>query len=396
MKFTTSLVLLLLSAAIFSQNTVEKLKQSREKALKEIEYANQLLKETEGKTKQSLNEINIINHRLAKRKEYLVGLEVEVGVLNDEIDRNQKDILTIEQEISKIKNVYARMVSNLYKNKISSFRSMYFVASEDLNQLYKRIHMVKLYNNYLRKEKDKLDDLKIRLEEQNNELEELKREKDSMLNRTKQETLTIQREISEKNKIVRQLKQRQKTIEEDIRNKERTAKKLESELRKIIEEERRKANASGTKAIMTPEERIVSTDFEKNTGKLPWPTQRGIITGKYGEHPHPDYKNVMVRNDGVYISTSEGENARAIFKGVISRVFQIPSEPGYSIIIKHGQYFSLYHNIVNVKVKPGQAVNTKEVLGTVFTDKQTKETVLYFQVWKDTQKNDPEIWLAPM
>jgi len=324
-----------------------------------------------------------------------MGLEVEVNVLSDAIEKNQQDITSIEKEIDKIRNVYATMITNLYKHKITSFRTMYFVASENLSQLYKRIHTVKLYNSYLRKEREKLDELKKRLYEQNNELEQLRKSKDVMVVQTKQETITIQREVNEKNRIVKQLKQRQKEIEEEIRNKERTAKKLENELKKIIDEERRKLRASGSKASMTPEERIVSTDFEKNTGKLPWPTQRGIITGKYGEHQHPDYKNVMIRNDGVYISTSEGESARTIFKGIVSRVFTIPGE-NYTVIIKHGQYYSMYHNLINVKVKAGQMVNTKDVIGTVFTESHTKETVLYFQIWKDTQRNDPELWLAPL
>ncbi|HEX2394024.1 MAG TPA: peptidoglycan DD-metalloendopeptidase family protein [Bacteroidales bacterium] len=395
MKCILLIVFIFLPLVVFSQNSAEKLRQTREKTLKEIEYANQLLKETEGKTKQSLNEINIINHRLSKRKEVLLGLEIEVNVLSEEIERNLNDISVIEQEINKIKLVYAAMISNLYKNKIARFRAMYFIASKDFNQLYKRIHTVKLYNNYLKKEREKLEVMRSELDQQNKELEELKRNKDLMVSRTKQEALTIQREIGQKNKLVKQLKQRQKEIEEDIRNKERTARKLENELKKIIEEERRKSSTDA-RVSMTPEDRIVSSDFEKNSGKLPWPTQKGIITGKYGEHPHPDYKNVMVRNDGVYIATAEGETARAIFKGTVSRVFQIPSEPGYSVIIKHGQYYSVYHNLINVKIKTGQTVNTKEEIGTVFTDKQSRETILYFQIWKDRQKNDPEIWLAPM
>lgn len=395
MRYTISVLFSLLPLLIFSQNSVDKLRQTREKTLKEIEYANQLLKETEGKTRKSVNEINIINHRLTKRKEVLLGLEMEVSIITDEIEKNLNDISSIEQEINKIKQVYAAMVTNLYKKKISRFRAMYFVASKNFNQLYKRIHTVKLYNNYLKAERLKLENMRTEINVQNRELEELKKNKDLMVNRTRQEAIVIQREIGQKNKLVRQLKQRQKEIEADIRNKEKTAKKLESELRKIIDEERKKLSAESN-VSMTPADRIVSNDFEKNSGKLPWPTQKGIITGKYGEHPHPDYKNVMVRNDGVYIATTEGEPVRSIFKGIVSRVFQIPSEPGYSVIIKHGQYFSVYHNLINVNVKAGQNVNTKEEIGTVFTDKQSRETILYFQIWKDRQKNDPEIWLAPM
>jgi septal ring factor EnvC (AmiA/AmiB activator) len=287
------------------------------------------------------------------------------------------------------------MIRNLYKNKIGSYQTMYFVASENLNQFYKRIHTVKLYNSYLKKEREKLDNLRLELISSNTELEKLRESKDVVVNKTRIETLTIQKEVNEKNKLVKQLTKRQKEIEEEIRIKERTAKKLENELKKIIEDERKLSKAKGSKDILTAEDKIVSTDFEKNTGKLPWPTQRGIITGKYGEHQHPDYKNVMVRNDGIYISTAIGENARSIFKGVVSRVFQLLGE-NYTVIIKHGQYFSMYHNIVNVRVKPGQSVGTKEIIGTVYTDGSTKETILYFQIWKETEKRDPELWLAPL
>lgn len=387
---------LLISSSIgYAQNSADKIKETREKTLREIEYANKLLLETQGKAKESLNEVNIINHRLAKRKEYLLGLEVEMNVLSDAIDGNLKDILRAELEINKIKKMYALMVVSLYKKKSNRYKAMYIVASENVNQLYKRIHTVKLYNKYLRTEREKLEKLKLELQENNAELEKLKNDKDAVAKKTKKETLVIQREVNDKNRIVRQLKQRQKEIEQEIRDKERTAKKLEAELRKVIDEERKKLKAKGSKEIMTPEERVLSADFEKNTGRLPWPTQKGIITGKYGEHQHPDYKGVVVRNDGVYITTGTGESARAIFKGVVSRVFAIPGE-NFTVIIKHGKYFSLYHNLINVRVKAGQSVITKEIIGTVFTDSGAKETILYFQIWKETERNNPELWLAPL
>jgi septal ring factor EnvC (AmiA/AmiB activator) len=387
--------LMILSGNCYAQNSAAKIKESREKTLKEIEYANKLLLETQGKAKESLNEVNIINHRLAKRKEYLLGLEVEMNVLSDAIEGNLKDISRAELEINKIKRMYAMMVVSLYKKKSNRYKSMYILAAENVNQLYKRIHTIKLYNKYLRTERGKLEKLKLGLQENNVELEKLKSEKDAVVNKTKKETLVIQREINDKNQIVRQLKKRQKEIEQEIRDKEKTANKLEAELKKVIDEERKKLKAKGSKEIMTPEEKVLSADFEKNTGRLPWPTQKGIITGQYGEHQHPDYKGVVVRNDGVYITTAAGESARAIFKGVVSRVFSIPGE-NYTVIIKHGKYFSLYHNLINVRVKAGQIVSTKETIGTVFTDSGSKETVLYFQIWKETERNNPELWLAPL
>lgn len=394
MRIIFTSIIMLFSLTLVGQNGLEKIKTTREKTLKEIDYANQLLRETQGKTKESLNEINLINHKLKKRKEYLVGLEVEVNVINEAIERNLQDIVRTEYEINRIKKIYALMIVNLYKKKTKNYQGVYFLASDNLNQLYKRIHTVKLYNSFLRKQRLKFEDLKEVLVQKNSELQGLRSGKDKALNQTRKETITIQQEVNDKNKMVKQLQQKQKQIEEEIRNKEKTARKLENELKKYIEAERKKAKVAN-KEMVTPADKIISGDFEKNNGKLPWPTQRGIITGKYGEHAHPDYKNVMVRNDGIYISTTSGEKVRSIFKGVVSRVFKIPGE-NYTVIVKHGQYFSLYHNMIDVVVKQGQTVNIKDVIGTVFTDVHTKETILYFQIWKETEKRDPELWLAPL
>jgi septal ring factor EnvC (AmiA/AmiB activator) len=304
-------------------------------------------------------------------------------------------INNINNQIDRLKQLYAVMVVNLYKNKSSHYRVMYFLASENLNQLYKRLRTVKLFNSYLRKKKSELDNLKQELVKRNSKLSELRGDKDTLVKKAKNETVVIQREVNQKAKLIVQLKEKQKDIEEEIRNKEKTARKLENELRKIIEAERKKAKPAGTVAGMTPVEKVISTDFERNERRLPWPTQRGVITGKYGEHQHPDYKYVKIRNDGIFLTTSPGEGARSVFKGVVSRVFSIPGE-NYTVIIKHGQFYTLYHNLINVSVKAGQSVEMKEKIGTIFTDEKTGETVLHFQVWKETERRDPELWLAPL
>lgn len=393
--FFILLSLILSSGKFFAQDNVKKIRENRDKTLREIEYANRLLIETQGKTKESLNEVSLINHKLNKRKEYLVGIEVEVSVLDKTIDENQIVIHSLENEIDKLKRLYARMIVNGYKNQSKHYLVMYFLASENLNQLYRRMRTIKLFNSYLKKKHLELSELKKEYIQKNTELLKLKSEKDDLAKKAKKETIIIQQEVNQKNTLVKQLKKRQKEIEEEIRNKENTAKKLENELKRIIDEERKKVKTSGSKERMTPAEKIISSDFEKNAGRLPWPTQKGVITGQYGEHQHPDYKSVTIRNDGIYIATTKGEYARSIFKGVVSRVFSIPGE-NYTVIIKHGQFYSLYHNLINVSVKAGQNVDIKENIGKVFTNDKTKETVLYFQIWKETERRDPELWLAPL
>jgi len=376
-----------------AQNSIEKVRKQRESALKEIEYANKLLEETKGRAKESLNELNLINSKLRKRREYIVGLEAETTILSEYIEENAAVINKIQVDIQRINEGYAGMIRSMYKNKSKYNYLMYFLASENINLLYRRLRYMQIYNSFIRAQRAKKKALQEELQMANESLSKLFSEKEVVLNTTRIEYGTIQKEVGGKKVIIDQLKIKQREIENEIRNKERLAKKLDDEIRRIIEEERIKAKKNVAREGATPADRMLSNDFEKNRGLLPWPTQHHIVTGKYGEHEHPDFKYVKVRNDGVYISTGMGEQVRAIFKGTISKVFSIPGE-NFTVIIKHGTYYSLYHNLIDVRVKAGQNVETRQVIGLVCTDEGTKETTLYFQLWKETERNDPELWLA--
>jgi len=387
------LVLTIVTPAAWMQESVEKIRKNKENTLKEIDFANKMLEETKGKTKQSLIEIDIINEKLRKRKVYINNLETEADIVEGTIAEKQKEIEEIQMEIERLKSNYALMVVQNYKRKWDGNFMYYILASENINEFYRRIRFVKVYNSYIKSQKEKLEDLLNVLTVKTKELVVQKEEKDNLIKTTRNEYVKIKKESEQKKEVLNDLKKKQEEIERDIKEKEKVAKRLDNEISKILEGERKKIPKGSPKSYLTPAEQIISGDFEKNKGKLPWPMQRGFITGKYGEHEHPDFKSVKVRNDGIYISSARGEPVRAIFKGVVSKVFSIPGQ-NYTVIIKHGNYFTLYHNLVDVTVKAGQSVDTKEAIGKVFTDNETKESTLYFQVWKEMERNDPELWLA--
>lgn len=145
---------------------------------------------------------------------------------------------------------------------------------------------------------------------------------------------------------------------------------------------------------MTPEQKLAGSDFEQNKRRIPWPVERGVITEKFGIHPHPVLTNVTVNNNGVNITTEQGTQARAVFKGEVSRVFGITGG-NMAVILRHGPYLTVYSNLVDVVVKKGDAVAVRQKLGTVFTDANDgNKTILKFQIWKESQKLNPEEWLA--
>jgi murein hydrolase activator len=387
------LVFFLFTAFAHAQNSVENIKKQRENTLKEIEYANKLLEETKGRTKQSLQEVNIINEKLRKRKEYIVNLEAETALLGNDIDACQMSVNNIELNIERLKSLYAAMLVRNYKCRAEDYYIIFLLASDNLNQFYQRFRFVRIYLNYIKIQRAKYDKLRKDLVLKKGELQRVKDEKESLVKTTRKEYAFIKEESSRKVELLKTLKKKLGDIEQEIHEKEKITARLDRELTKIIESERLKSGSSRTVLNLTPAEQIISNDFGKNQGKLPWPTQKGIISGRYGEHEHPDFKSVKIRNDGIYISTENGEYVRSVFKGVVSKVFSIPGE-NFTVIIKHGKYYTLYHNIVDVKVKAGQSVETKEIIGRVFTDAGTRETTLYFQLWKEMERNDPELWLA--
>lgn len=377
-----------------AQSGIEKVRKVKESTLKEIEYANKLLEETKGKTKQSLIEIDVINEKLKKRQQYIMNLATEASLVEGTIDEYTLEIEKLEVQVQSLKDIYARMVRQSYKKKWNSYYIFHLLAAENVNQFYQRFLFFKTYTGYIKAQKLKVEELKLEYVQRRDELERKKKEKEGLLKATKRELSVIQDEGNRKKKLLNELKGKQADIERQIKEKEKLARRLDAEMEKILAAERRKVpKGSSVKSSLTPVEQVISTDFEKNRGKLPWPTPHGVVTGRYGEHQHPDFKSVKVRNDGIYISTVQGETVRAIFKGVVSKVFSIPGQ-NYTVIIRHGNYFTLYHNLIHVNVKAGQAVEMKEMIGKVFTDSESKETTLYFQIWKDMERSDPEIWLA--
>lgn len=380
-------------APVRGQNTREEIEDLKQKTRGEIDYANQILEETRGKKEASLNDLSVIEHLLEKRKELIAELEEETIVLTKTIADNQDKIGSIEDQLGRIKDQYERMIIAAFKNRRKEYFLMYLLASRNMNQAYKRMRYYKLYNDYQRKLTDELMEMDIELNISNEMLKEMVSMKNENIQAASQETSSISMEIREKNIIVAQLESREKELLKEIAQKESVAKKLEDELKAIMEAERKKANNALLIETLTPEERLISDEFEKNKGRLPWPTAKGIVTGKYGEHEYKDYKSLIIRNDGIYISTVPGEEVRAIFKGEVKRVFAIPGE-NYSIMIQHGEYFTVYHNLINVQVIQGQEVDTGQLLGVVYTDQNTHESICYFQVWKDIELNNPEEWLS--
>ncbi len=394
-KYSIELILLILFISIKDSKGQDKnnLEIKRREALKEIEFTNKLIEETKLKSKSSLHELNLIEHNIKIRNNIIITIENELNNLENQINLNIQDIYKIGEQEERIKNNYAKSIYAIYKNRSKNYLLLYILASENINQAYKRFRYIQIINKYRKKQVILMNDTKRKKEKENRKLEEIVNRKRKLINDYENEKSNLQKEKENKSKLVKELQKKEKELKIELENKQKIAKQIENEIQKIIKEEKRKSIKEKGVETLTAEEKIINNEFEKNYGRLPWPTRQGIVIGRFGEQEHPYLKGIKVRNDGIYIATVKNAEVRCVFKGVVTRIFTVPGS-NYSILIKHGNYYTLYHNLKEINVNVGKSVNTKEVIGYVATDSEKNESILYFQIWKETERNDPELWLA--
>ena len=385
----------------FSQNKKNKLENDKKKIEDEIIYTNNLIDKTNKNKQISINQLVIINNKIKKREQLISFLKNEISSINNKIDFNNKKIKDLSDELSSLKKEYAKMIYYAFKNKNSYDRMMFVFSSKDFNQAYQRMKYFQQYSSY-RKLQASL--IKSTQEEINNKTDELKTQKEKKIEiqlQEKKEKNTLFQDKNDQNETLKKLKQKEKKLRKDLRNKQKSANKLKkiieniiaAEMKKVAEMKKSAEKKTSTKTYTsTPEDIELSKTFSSNKGKLPWPTETGIISSTFGEHPHPVLKRIKTKNNGIDILTNEGEKVRAVFDGVVSSILSIPNL-NTVVIIKHGEYLTVYSNLSKVYVERGERVKTKQNIGIIYTNKSESKSELNFQIWKGQQLQNPAYWI---
>jgi len=376
----------------FAQENSKELEEKRKQLEEEIDYTNQLIKQTQKSKQVTLTELRLIASRISKRNELIAILKKEIDALVIKIESTESGIKRLNNELEDMKNEYAKIILFAYKHQTDYNKMIYLFSAEDLNQAYQRARYLEQISEYIRteadtikqKEKNRQSEL-IRLNEQSNEKKKLLDDQNTQLSE-------LEREQIEKDNVKRKLAGKERQLKAELREKEKESKQLAKKIEEIIARETRIKNAgTGSEYALSPEEKELSLSFAGNKGKLPWPLERGVISETFGVHQHPVLKNVKTKNNGLNISTAENEDARAIFKGKVVSVAVI-SNSNIAVIIKHGEYFTVYSNLDKVFVSQGEDVDTKQLIGRVHTNLKGR-TELNFQVWKGKDIQNPAEWI---
>jgi septal ring factor EnvC (AmiA/AmiB activator) len=367
------------------------LEERKEQTQKDIVYTNKLLQETESTRKNTLQRVRILDKRIQLRNELIGNINSEISLIENEIDQKTGLIKQMQTDLEGIKSQYAQLIVRAYWNRDKRDWLLFIMSSDNFNQAYRRMKYLQQFSRHRREQAELIMKMQEEIKQEIRKLENTKEKKEALALEKTNENHSLEVEKRSKNRLVSDLAKRGEELRKEIKEKQAIAKRLEKEIADILAAEARKRKSGNIQ--LTPEERLISDNFQGNKGKLPWPVERGVITQKYGVHPHQVLKQVNIDNDGIDISTVKGAEVRALFEGEVTKIVAILGA-NYTVILRHGNFLTVYQNLVNLQVKQGDKIKTKQVLGTVYTDNETNSTVLHMEVWKESNIQDPEDWIS--
>lgn len=387
-KFAALILSIFISTLIFSQNVSEQTER-KQKIEEEISYLDKQLAATKTRKQSNTKELNYIQRKISNRKKLLREIENEIKSIDNEVSKKEQQIAELDRSLESLKRSYSELVYSAYKNRDQTVWLMYVLASKNIEQGYRRWSYIKDYTSALREMADEIRRKSLRIAEEKYQLAKIKN--NSLTNQAKKE-LEVKRLSTDESKakqVISQLSRKEKEMVQQLNVKRREVEKLNREIERILTAAVKEKERPDYKA--TSVDIALSEEFGNNKGKLPWPVKRGAIVEQFGQHNHPVFKNVKLPfNNGVNISTEAGADALCVFDGVVKQVLMMP---GYNqcILVQHGDYFTFYTKLEKIYVKSGQKVRTGDALGSLTVS--DNESIIHFQLWKGTVKQNPENWI---
>tara|TARA_B100002051_G_scaffold152656_2_gene144350 strand:+ start:760 stop:1944 length:1185 start_codon:yes stop_codon:yes gene_type:complete len=387
-KFSFLFILFYLSNIyIYSQEgSRSSLENERDVTLRKIQEAEKILLETEKSKKLTVGRLNVINKQIKNRQNLIFNLRKDLEVQLDEIQIKRILISSLKRDLKVLNNEYSEMIYYSYKSKSSLDKLTFVFASKNYNQMFRRFNYIFQYSKFRKNQIQEINKVSEELETQEDRLVKVNLKQKSLLKEELNENNKLQKLKNSQRKIISNLRNKERELRKEINQRKIALQKLDRLIREII----RKENA-----LLKSDEDInlleITEGFEMNIGKLDWPVKSGFISNKFGEHPHPVIKSIKVKNDGVDIQTSNTSKVYSVYTGKVSTIAFIPGMNNV-IIINHGEYFTLYAKLKNLKVDKGDVVSEGQIIADLVTNKDGI-TQLQFQIWKNNIKLDPEKWI---
>ncbi len=397
--FIFLLAIFLVFPLLSEGQTRKQLERRRKQKEKEIRLTKKILAQTRSRKKKTLSQLNLLDRQIKMREELISTMADEISVIDKQIESENANVENLGGELKRLKDEYADMIYRSYKMRESGDLSTYVLASDNFNQAVKRIKYMQQIGEDRERQVELIGKVRDSITEQLTQLKRIKNQKSELLSQKENEHKELSGDKKENQRLVKNLKKKETTLKNDLKYQKQSAKNLDRRIRKLIRAEieraKKRKGKSGKKGEMklTPEAAALAKEFGRNKGKLPWPVERGIIMRKFGTYAHPELKGITIVNNGVDIATVRSSIARCVMAGEVRSVFSIPGMQK-AVMVKHGNYFTVYAHLDQILVNRGDKVKALDDLGVIHTDDNEGKTILHFEVWKNSNNLNPQLWLA--
>ena len=382
----------------YTQSTSKKqLEARRLKLEKEIKEANSILTLTNNKQKSVSSQVEDLMYKINIRKNLIRVTNDQANLLSRLISKNSKEVDQLTVQLELLKKDYAEMVVKSYKSRSVHSRLMFLFSSENFKQAYKRLQYFEQYKLYQKNQAEIIKSKSLELNQLNAELKLQQDEKKSLIEKNREVNLILEEELKQQNILITDIKKDIGKYRTSINRKQREIEKLDKQIEKLIKEaiaasNKKKGSKRSSSFTLTPEAKALAASFESNKGKLPWPVKKGIVKVKYGTQPSPIDPSIKIRSNGIRIATEPAAKVKAIFKGEVLAIHLV-KRGNPSVLIRHGNYISVYKNLSKIYVKKGQIIETNQEIGQVFTNPNSGESILNFSLFKDGSTQNPMYWI---
>ena len=374
------------------------LEEKRRELQQEIREITKLLFAGKKEKKSVVSAVEDLNYKISVRKNLIRITNQQANLLTREINANQYEISTRRVKLKALKEAYADMIVKSYKNRARDNKLMFLLSSSSFQQAYRRLQYIKQYADYQRQQAEIIKVETKQLQLLNQDLLVQKKDKQKLVGENKAAKLILDKELKDQQAFIESIQKNLEKFSAQIKDKQKASEKLDKEIRKLIREAIAASNKKAGKSVksrtfsMTPEQKVLAANFTANKGKLPWPVASGVVKMRFGTNPSPIDPSIKIKSNGVRIATNKGEPVRAVFDGVVQGIMT-PKNGNNTIMIRHGNYITVYKNLSKFYVSKGDKVTTKQVLGEVITNKASGESILSFGIYKDSAIQNPSIWV---
>jgi septal ring factor EnvC (AmiA/AmiB activator) len=412
MRFKVFLLMICVFASGYCcAQTSDQLKVNKKKLEVEIADTKRLLQETQKKENTSLQQISLLRKQINNREKLIIELNTQIFNLEIELDLNLKLSQSLDKKLEYMKADYERIVYLAFKNRKMLDKIVFLFSADDFSQMYRRMKFFTIFSDNIKYHAKEIKKTQQEIAGKNAKILSIKEEKLALLDNKEKEIISLEKDRTSKTKTLDELKKKEKQLASDLKAKQTKQKEIETAIKKTIEQEilaanKKKAEKSTTASSITstkkpsstvleytPEEKATSNSFAGNKGKLPWPVAKGATINSFGKYKNPDVPSVMMESKGIDILVEPNTQVRSVYDGVVYGILDMGSV-GKVIIIRHGEYITVYQGLADVSVKKDDKVTSKQNIGTIGKSMGKNTHELHFEILKEFTHLDPSDWLS--